>query len=45
MAAHMEGDVQMRFMGHMGWGFGRILGGLGGVFQSYQICGKLWLQN
>jgi len=32
MAACGVGGFQMRFMGRMWWNYGRILGGVGGVF-------------
>jgi hypothetical protein len=31
MAVLGVGCVLMRFMGHMGWGFGKILSGAGGL--------------
>jgi hypothetical protein len=32
MAAHGVGGALMRFMGYMGWVFGKISRGVGGVF-------------
>jgi hypothetical protein len=33
MAVHGEGVVLISCLEHLGWGYGRILGGVGGSFQ------------
>jgi hypothetical protein len=33
LAVREMGGVPMSFLGHKGWGYGRILGGFGGSFQ------------
>jgi hypothetical protein len=32
MAAHGVGGAQLRSMGHMGWGYGKVLRDVRGVF-------------
>jgi len=34
LAVSGVGGVQMSFLGHMGWSYGKISGGAGGSFQS-----------
>jgi hypothetical protein len=36
-AVCVVGVVLMSMLGRMGWGYGRILGGAGGSFKSYQF--------
>jgi len=40
LAVSGVGGVQMSFLGHMGWSYGKISGGAGGSFQS--ISNLLW---
>jgi hypothetical protein len=37
IVAHRVGSVQMRFISRMGWGYGKISEGVGGVLYSYYI--------
>ena len=37
MAAHGVGGVQLRSMGHMGWGYGNVLREVRGVFSHTRL--------